>query len=221
MKYDRQIILDKVGKKGQEAIKKTSIAIVGVGGLGSVAADLLARAGMGTLVLIDGDKVDVTNLHRQSLFTEKDVGLPKVEAAKQHLQKINPDTKIITHTEFLTEKNTDILKADIIIDGLDTFPPRELIDQYAHANNIPWIHGAAIKTIGRVFVFKEKRLKDLYPYLQTTGNCAEQGILSPVNHIVASLQVMQAFKLILKETPESNLFVVDGWKGTIEKIKVN
>ena len=140
-----------LGKEGQTLLSKKTVCIVGIGALGSVSAELLTRSGMGRLILIDSDKVEESNLHRQLLYAQKDINQPKVLAARTHLESINPKIKIETHEVRLTADNISLLKSDLILDGTDNLETRFIINDYAVKNKLPWIYAGAIQTKGFIF----------------------------------------------------------------------
>ena len=147
-RYSRQRALAEIGA-GQEKIEHSVVAVVGVGALGSVAADLLTRAGVGTLILVDRDVVEESNLPRQSLYEEKDVGRSKVVAAKEKLLKVNGETDIKIHALHLNAVNIDLLgKAVIILDCTDNLQTRFLLNDFCKKEKISLIYGAAVKTTG-------------------------------------------------------------------------
>src|SRR3989338_4173756 len=146
MRYLRQIVFEKIGPKRQEILNKSKVVVVGLGALGSIAAELLARAGIGKIVLIDRDFVELSNLQRQSLYDEGDIDKPKVVVAKDKLSKINAYIDISSHFVDLEYDNVDILKSDMILDCTDNFYTRFVINDYAIKNNTPWIYAAVIGT---------------------------------------------------------------------------
>src|SRR3989344_2817250 len=168
MRYIRQEIFKEIGKIGQQKIGKSAIAIVGLGALGSVSAELLARAGISRLILIDRDVVELSNLQRQSLFDESDIGKPKALAAKEHLNKINSDVEIDFFIDDLNynninkiipiknpnnEKNNKQVKNQIslILDCTDNLESRFLINDFSTKNKIPFIYSSAVESKGYVF----------------------------------------------------------------------
>ncbi len=223
MRYSRQEVLEKIGKKGQEVLNKSTVTIVGVGALGSVAADLLARAGIGRLVLIDRDVVELTNLQRQSLYTEDDIGKPKALQAQVHLKKINSETKIDVHTEDLTEKNADLLrKGNLILDGTDNFETRFLINDWCKKIRVPWVYGAAIQEKGFVMPILPEGacFSCVFNNAKTTETCDAVGVLNTITHLVACLQVSEALKILLHEPIEQHLLSINIWDNQLNKINV-
>lgn len=154
-RYKRQIILKSIGKEGQERLKKSRIAIVGVGGLGSISAMYLASMGVGILRIVDHDVVETSNLHRQIVYTTHDLGYPKVEAAKSRLEAMNPNCKVEPISIFISPNNVkEILEGvDLVIDGLDNFSSRFIINKMCVQRNIPYVFGGVLSTIGNASTF--------------------------------------------------------------------
>jgi len=168
-RYSRHILLKEVGTKGQIQLLKAKVLLVGAGGLGCPAGLYLAAAGVGTIGIIDSDKVDLTNLQRQILHGTSDVGRPKTESAKEAIQRINPDIKVITYQERLTSQNAlDIFSQyDIIIDGSDNFPTKYLVNDAAFLTGKPYVYGGVFQFEGQASVFFPKEggpcLRCLFP----------------------------------------------------------
>jgi adenylyltransferase/sulfurtransferase len=168
-RYSRHLMLKEVGMEGQLQLLKAKILLIGAGGLGCPAAIYLAAAGVGTLGIIDSDKVDLTNLQRQILHGLADVGRPKTESAKEAIHRINPDVKVVTYTERLTPKNAlEIFKDyDIIIDGSDNFPTKYLVNDASFFTGKPYIYGGVFQFEGQASVFFPKEggpcLRCLFP----------------------------------------------------------
>jgi adenylyltransferase/sulfurtransferase len=215
--------LKQIGKQGQEALSKKSVAIVGLGALGSVSAELLVRAGVGKLVLFDHDVVELQNLQRQTLYAEKDVGRPKAEAAKRHLQRINSEAKIVGHVLNLNQENIHMLKANIVLDCTDNMETRFLINDFCLKNKIAWIHAAAVETRGNVFVILPGGpcFRCIYDKAEALEDCETAGLLSSCSAMVSSLQVTEAIKILLGKEPTKELIHVDVWRPSLEKIRVN
>jgi len=168
-RYSRNILLKEVGKNGQVRLMKAKVLLVGAGGLGCPVGLYLAAAGVGTLGIIDSDRVDLTNLQRQILHNTSDVGRPKTESAKEAIRRINPDVNVITYQERLTTQNAiDIfLDYDIIIDGSDNFPTKYLVNDASFFAEKPYVYGGVFKFEGQVSVFFPKKggpcLRCLFP----------------------------------------------------------
>jgi len=168
-RYSRNILLKEVGKNGQVRLMEAKVLLVGAGGLGCPAGLYLAAAGVGTLGIIDSDRVDLTNLQRQVLHSTCDVGRPKTESAKEAINRINPDVKVVTYQERLTPQNAiDIfLDYDIIIDGSDNFPTKYLVNDASFFTGKPYVYGGVFKFEGQLSVFFPKEggpcLRCLFP----------------------------------------------------------
>ncbi len=220
MDNSRQILL--LGKKAQQKISKAVVAIVGVGALGSVAAELLARSGVNKLILIDRDVVEESNLSRQLLYSQKDIKKVKVLAAKERLTTINPDLKIETYPLSLSFENVSMIKhANIVLDCTDNLQTRFLINDFCKKNKIFWIYAAAIKTKGYVMPISPQG-----PCLQcflneTRGEtCDQVGVLNTTTATIASLQVNLSIKFILGEKLPAELLYLDLHSATLKKITV-
>jgi molybdopterin/thiamine biosynthesis adenylyltransferase/rhodanese-related sulfurtransferase len=205
-RYSRHLLLPEVGEKGQEKLLKARVLLLGAGGLGSPAALYLGAAGVGTIGLIDADVVDSSNLQRQILHGTSMIGVPKVESAKQRLADLNPDTKIITYQERLTSENIDRIFDegwDVIVDGLDNFPTRYLVNDASVWKNIPVVHGSIFRFDGQVTTFKPRVgpcYRCLYPEpppAHLAPSCAEAGVLGILPGVVGTVQATEAIKLIL------------------------
>ncbi|WP_165980692.1 ThiF family adenylyltransferase [Macrococcus carouselicus] len=199
-RYERQIRCGAFGQKGQQLMEQATFLVIGAGALGSAVSEQLTRAGAGRLVICDMDIVEVSNLHRQSCYTEADAAdhLLKVIALKNHLQNINGDSEIFTHTEEVTSLNIEALirryTPTIVIDGTDAFSTRFLINEACHKHQIPWVYGACLGTKGTVLGIDHSGpcLKCLLLEDQSTGqDCSIAGILPPAAHLSASMQVAE------------------------------
>ena len=205
-KYSRQIVLKNVGTIGQKKILSSNVLIVGAGGLGCPIVDYLSRAGIGKIGIVDYDKVDISNIHRQSIYTLKDVGKYKVEVLKKKIIDINPDVKTKIYKNKITKKNAyKILNQfDIIVDGSDNFKTKFLLNQFANKLKKIFIAGAISKYDGHIFSFNFKRkdeacLKCFYQseVNEEVLNCETDGILGPVAGIVGNIQANEVLKYIL------------------------
>jgi adenylyltransferase/sulfurtransferase len=231
-RYQRQILLPQIGPEGQKRIAASSVAVVGVGALGSVSANLLARAGAGRLLLIDRDFLELNNLQRQVLFDEEDLreNLPKAVAAQRKLQKINSEIKIEAEPSDLNPETIDELLEgiDLVIDGTDNFETRFLLNDFSLREKIPWIYGAAVGTEGLTYVVLPGEgpcLRCLFEAAPKPGEfqtCDTAGILAPVAHAVASFQVMEALKILVgkKDEVDRRLWKIDLWKKEFRPVDV-
>jgi len=220
MKYTRQEVF--FGKQVQDFIRGVKVAIVGVGAIGSRSVDLLIRSGVEHIILIDRDVVEESNLGSQGLFFEEDVGLPKVIAAKDVLEGINPDLKTDIHFINLDHETVDLLKADLILDCTDNLEARYLINDYARKNKIPFVYASAIRDAGYVFpvLVDGPCLRCVLHNAKTTETCEASGVLNTITTLIASLQVNEALKILTKQDPERDLLYVHLRDNKIENIKV-
>ena len=228
-RYSRQILFPGIGERGQEALLQSRAAIVGCGALGSFQAAALARAGTGTLTIIDRDYVEPSNLHRQWLFEESDAeeGLPKAAAASRRIAKINSTVKVNAVIADLTAGNIEDLLggAGIILDGTDNFDTRYLINDFAVSRGIPWIYGAAVGSYGLTMPIIPGRtacLRCVYPDPPSGAQptCETAGVLNVIVSAIASLQVADALKVLTgrPEAVQSRITTMDLWSGGIRQI---
>ena len=206
-RYSRQIILKDVGPIGQKKIINSKVLVVGAGGLGCPVIDYLSRAGVGNIGIVDNDKVNISNIHRQSLYTSKDIGKFKVNSVKEKIKLINPKVKIKTFKERIDNKNIEkIFKSyDFIVDGSDNFKTKFLLNEYSLKYKKVLIVGAISKMDGHIFTFDFKNKNDpcLKCFYQTEPsddilNCEYEGILGPVAGVVGNIQAIEVLKKILK-----------------------
>ena len=204
-RYSRQIILKDIGVSGQKKLKNSKVLIVGLGGLGCPAAEYLSRAGVGTIGLIDHDKVSLSNIHRQSIFNTGDVKKYKVNVVKQRIKKVNSHIKIKSFKKKIDDFNTKrILKSfDIIIDGTDNFKSKFLINKFSKILNKIFISGAIGKFDGHIFSFdfskrKKPCLESFYQGIpDDIATCEEDGVIGTVAGVVGNIQANEAIKYIL------------------------
>ncbi|MFH1636868.1 MAG: HesA/MoeB/ThiF family protein [Candidatus Woesearchaeota archaeon] len=223
MRYSRQIIYEKLGEEKQKVIAKASATIVGCGALGSTAAELLARAGIGELKLIDRDIVEESNLQRQSLFTEADVGKSKARACETWIRAINRSVKVKAHPEELNCSNLRLLDSDIVLDCTDNIATRLLINEYCRKNSIPWIYTAVIGTTGMLLNIIPKRkycLRCVIKEVEGLDTCETRGILNTTPRALVAMQVTEALKIITKQPCEKSLVYFDLWNLKLEKVNV-
>jgi len=203
MRYDRQIKLDEVGFSGQEKLRNASVLIVGVGGLGCPTAQYLAGAGVGKIGLMDHDSVSITNLHRQVLFDEFDVGKSKALVAKEKLQRLNSEIELVALEEALTMENAEKLfnQYDLIIDGTDNFETKYLINDACILTGKPWIYASIYKNEGQLSVFNYQNgpsYRCLFPKTTRQNvSCEATGVLGVTPGILGMLQSAEALKIIL------------------------
>ena len=232
-KFSRQIVLKDIGVLGQKKIIKAKVLIVGMGGLGCPAAEYLARAGIGSLGIIDSDNVDLSNIHRQSLFNSEDLKKSKVLAAKQKIKKINPKTDIDCYKIKLNKKNclNIIKKYDFVIDGSDNFETKFLINDFCKKFKKFLVTGAISKFDGHIFTFnfKKKETPCIRNFFQeeevfdNTLNCEYEGVLGTVAGIVGIFQANEILKKILSIGKDLNgyILILDLLNLNFRKVKLN
>ena len=227
-RFSRQIRFAPFGAEGQKNLSDATAVIVGCGALGTVQASLLARAGAGTIHLIDRDYVEESNLQRQLLYSEADArqGLPKAEAARRHLLDANSEIRIEAHVSDLNPENVDDLLsgANVILDGTDNFETRYLINDYSVREGVPWIYGAAVGSYGIVMPVlpgDSACFRCVYPEppMGAQPTCETAGVLGPVTSLIGSLQAMEAIKMLSgrSESVRRKIFTADLWHGPIRE----
>lgn len=231
-KFSRQIILKNIGALGQKKIREAKVLIIGMGGLGCPAAEFLTRSGIGTLGIVDHDRVSLSNIHRQTLYTEKNVNKSKVKIAKKKLNEINPKTKINIFNYKLNKiKFNKIIKNyDYIVDGTDNFESKFLINDISLDYKKFLVVGAISKFDGHIFSFDFKNknspsLRDFYQEEVVTDeilNCEYDGILGTVAGIVGTIQANEILKKILNigENLNGFILILDLLNLDIRKIKL-
>ena len=231
-RYSRQIVLKDVGPTGQKKIIKSKVLVVGAGGLGCPVIDYLSRAGVGNIGIVDNDKVNISNIHRQSLYNSKDIGKFKVNVVKQKIKLINPQVKIKTYKVRIEEKNIEkIFKSyDFIVDGSDNFKTKFLLNKYCLNHKKILIVGAISKMDGHVFTFNFKNKNDpcLKCFYQAEPsddvlNCEYEGILGPVAGIVGNIQAIEILKKILSLNKKSDnkILILDLLNLNFRKVQFN
>jgi len=229
-RYSRQIILKNVGIIGQKKINNSKVLIVGGGGLGCPIADYLSRAGVGTIAIADFDKINLSNIHRQSLFDSKDIGKYKVDIIKKKIKTINSFIKIKTYKKKITEKNLNIIikNFDIIVDGSDNFKTKFLLNKYSIKYKKILVVGAISKFDGHVFTFDFKNnetpcLKCFYQSEPSDEilNCEAEGIMGPVAGIIGNIQANEILKKILKigQDLNKNILIINLLTLNFRKVK--
>jgi len=204
-RYSRHMLIPEVGEQGQFKLLDSKVLLIGAGGLGSPAAYYLAAAGVGTLGIIDADVVDESNLQRQILHNTKRIGQYKAESARESIEALNPDVKVVTYIDILDETNVARIIADydVVVDGTDNFPTRYLLNDAALRANIPVVHGSVFRFEGQLTVFKPYDgpcYRCLYPEPPPAAlapSCAEAGVLGVLPGIIGLLQATETIKLLL------------------------
>ena len=230
-RYSRQILLPDVGEAGQKKLLAAKVLVIGLGGLGSPVAEYLVRAGVGTLGIVDSDSVEVSNLHRQTLFNAEDIGKKKTAAAQAYLHKINPDVLIIPHDLRLKSNNimAIINDYDVVVDGSDNYPTRYLINDACVLSNKILVHGAFLRFEGQVTVIKPRKgpcFRCLFPEPPPNGavpSCQEAGVLGALAGVIGSIMAAEALKLIIGigESLVGELLVFDSLGMNFRKVKIS
>ncbi len=230
LRYSRQILLPQVGIAGQERLLATRALIVGAGGLGSPAAIYLAAAGVGRLVIADDDTVELSNLQRQILHHQSDIGRDKVASAQDTLTAINPEVEVTPVAERLQGSRLEraVNEADVVLDCSDNFATRFAVNQACINQRTPLVSGAAVRLEGQVAVFIPGRPDSpCYGCLYREGEepdqtCSENGVLSPLVGIIGSLQALEAVKVVLSlgEDLCGRLIVFDAFHHEWRSLKV-
>ena len=231
-RFSRQIVLKNIGILGQKKIIQSKVLIIGMGGLGCPVAEFLTRAGVGSLGIVDYDKVTLSNIHRQSLYNNNDLNKFKVSIAEKKLKKINPKVKIVCHKVKLSENNFNkIAKSyNYIVDGSDNFKTKFLINDFCLKSNKFLVTGAISKFDGHIFTFNfKKKTPCLRCFFQEDKisddilNCEYEGILGTVANIIGSIQANEILKKILNIGKNLNGFILilDLLNLNFRKVKLN
>lgn len=228
-RYIRQITYGKIGEEGQERLRNARAAVIGLGAVGSRAAELLARSGVGNLRLVDRDSVYWSNLPRMSLYTETDAveELPKAAAAARHLQQINSEVRIEALNEDVNNRNVDqiLSGADVVIDGTDNSETKFLLGEACRSLRIPWIYSMVVGSAGRTQNFLPE---DGWPCLRCTMNydgakdaltCLTEGVLSSTTALIASAAASEAVKILVKSPAvRREMLYIDDWNNIFRKV---
>jgi molybdopterin-synthase adenylyltransferase len=229
-RYSRQIRFEPIGAEGQRQLSRSRVVLAGCGALGSVSGSLLVRAGVGALRIIDRDFVELDNLQRQMLFDEDDVrsGLPKAEAARKKLARVNSSVQLDACVADITPQNAAELLGgcDLILDATDNFETRGLINDFAVKTDTPWIYAAVVASEGRTMTVIPGRtlclrcVFDEPPQAGALPTCETAGVIGPAVTAVASFQVAEALKLLMGRTQElrTGLLALDVWSGTFRTL---
>jgi len=231
-RFSRQIVLRDIGVLGQKKILSSKVLIIGVGGLGSPVAEFLSRAGVGSVGIVDDDKVSLSNLHRQSLYDTYDIGKFKVNVARDKIKRINPNTKITTYKTRLNKINFKkiISNYDYIVDGSDNFATKFLLNDLCLKFKKTLIVGAISKFDGHIFTFNFKNKKNscLRCFFQETEisddllNCESEGIIGTVAGIVGNIQANEVLKKILNigVNLDGHILILDLLNLNFRKVKI-
>ena len=221
-RYSRQEILPFIKKAGQQKIERATVAIVGLGAIGSTACELLVRAGCQNLIIIDRDLVEESNLQRQLLYSQKDLGKSKALAAKKRLLEINHHVKITEYPLNLSGRNVSLLgQANLILDCTDNLKTRFLINDFCKKGKKVWIYASAIQSEGYVLLIKESDAC-LRCFLTDVSlpTCETQGVLSTLTTTIAALQITTAIKYLINPTTPQHLYYINIWTPSIKQLSI-
>lgn len=219
LRYSRQIMLPEIDAEGQQRLADARVLIIGLGGLGSSSSVYLAAAGVGHLILVDFDEVDISNLQRQIVHATNDIGRLKVDSAKQHLLELNPEIQITTINHKVEDNvlEEQVKAATVVLDCSDNFQTRFAINEACVKHKIPLVSGAAIRFEAQVSVFNSKhKLSPCYQCLygvetEVEQTCTTNGVISPLLGIVGSIQACETMKIIMGigKTLQGRLLILD------------
>ncbi len=227
-RYSRQELFAGIGRAGQERIRDSRVAVVGCGALGSALAEMITRAGVGSLTVIDRDFVEASNLQRQSLFDEEDAarGMPKAAAAEAKLRRINSEVEVRGVVADLSAENAEELLrgSQIILDGTDNFETRFLLNDVCLRGGVPWVYGACVGSYGLALLVRPRVspcLRCLLEEMPAPGSgptCDTAGVVSPIVHVIAGIQAGEALKVLAgrEEALLPGIVTVDLWAGQFE-----
>lgn len=226
-RYSRQTLLPEIGPAGQKRLAKGHAVVIGCGALGTNSLSFLARAGVGRITIIDRDVVDITNLQRQTLFEEADVGRAKAKVAEERISRINSDIEVSSTVAEINAGTIErLLKgADVVVDATDNMETRFIVNDACVKHGIPWIYGGAVGVSGMVLAVVPEGpcLRCVFRSLPEPGElptCDTAGILNTLPAAVSALQVTEAFKVLLGKPTTEELLVIDVWTPDIQRIKV-
>ena len=231
-RYSRQIRFAPIGEAGQQRLQSSRVLVVGLGALGSVAADQIIRAGVGFVRLVDRDFVELSNLQRQSLFDEEDIrsNLPKAAAAEAKLRRVNSSVQIEARVDDVNPANIEdyIADVDLVLDALDNFETRFVINDACAKHRKPWIYTAAVGSYGLVMPILPgttpclRCLLGNLPAPGTSATCETAGVIAPITHVIASIQVAEALKFLTGNLDAADIRLIsyDIWSHRFQRIDV-
>lgn len=227
IRYSRHIIIPEIGIKGQEKIKNSRVCVIGAGGLGNICLAYLAGSGVGTIGVIDYGNIELSNLHRQIIYSTNDIGVSKTKKVCFFLKGINPEVKIVTYDKKIEKNNlSDIVKNyDVVVDCTDNFDARFLINETCYKLKKPYVFGAVYRFEGQVSFFEPYLgacLRCLYKENEPQNFiCAEEGVLGPVASSVGSIQATEVLKFILGlEVLKNKLLIMDFLKNVFNLVEI-
>ena len=235
LRYSRHILLDEIGIEAQQRLIDATVLIIGAGGLGSPAAFYLASAGIGRIMLADGDDVDLTNLQRQILHRSDRIGMPKVESGKLTLAALNPHVEIVALPRLQDAASGDaamgeaVGRADVVLDCSDNFATRHAVNRWCVTHRVPLVSGAAIRFDGQLAVFDARDAQSpcyncLFPEADDVEEvlCSQLGVFAPLTGMIGTMQAGQALQIVggFGEPLVGTLLLVDGRTMAVSRVKV-
>lgn len=230
-RYSRHIILPQIGGTGQEKLLSSKVLIIGAGGLGSPAALYLAAAGVGSIGIVDGDKVDLTNLQRQVIHNTQDLGIEKVKSAEEKIKAINPDVNVYTYPEWLNAGNIRSITRhyQFVIDGTDNFPAKFLVNDACYFEKVPFSHAGILRFDGQLITVipdESACYRCIFPAPPPRGvipSCAQAGVLGVLAGVIGLLQATEAIKYILGigDLLINTLLIYNALKMEFRKVSLN
>lgn len=222
-RYRRQILVKKIGANGQKVLRTKQVTIIGGGGLGSNSANLLVRMGIGSITIIDNDLVDITNLHRTSVFSEQDIGKSKALILQERLQQVNSEVHVKGLNKKVTLENIDSLvkDADLLIDGTDNVPVRMLVNKTSIQHDIPWVYAGVYETVGMVMGILPKKTPCFQCITQNIPQetTQELPVLGSLPATIAAIQCNETIKILLGEQPKG-LLIYDVWNQCYDVLEI-
>ena len=231
-RYSRQELFEGIGRDGQARIRSSRVVVVGCGALGSSLAEMMVRAGVGGLTVIDRDYVEESNLQRQSLFTEEDAArsLPKATAAEAHLRKLNSEVEVRGVIADLAPENAGVMLAgaDLVLDGTDNFETRFLVNDVCVREGIPWVYGACVGSYGLALLVRPRQspcLRCVLEEMPAPGSgptCDTAGVVAPIVQVIAGIQAAEGLKVLAGRTESllPGIVSVDLWRGHFEVVQL-
>lgn len=220
-RYFRQLLLPEIGTEGQSRLSRSTVLVIGAGGLGSAVIPYLAAAGVGRLIICDHDTVNLTNLNRQTLYTTADLGAPKAATAAERVRAVNPQVHVDVCEGFRASNCHELVsRTDVVVDCTDNFATRLLIDEACATAGVPWVFGAVEGFTGMVGVMHGRRLTEIFPDVTDEGR-GPVGILGAVPGVVGALQALECIKIIvgMPHLPTGTLMCVDFKTLTFQTIE--
>lgn len=228
-RYSRQVVLEKIGEEGQDKISNAEVLVIGAGALGSTISEGLTRAGVGKITVVDRDFVELSNLQRQTLYEEDDIGKAKAEVAVEHLQKINSDITLEYEVIDVSSNNIERLVKgkDIVLDGTDNLKTRFIINDACVKHNIPWIYSAVLQTYGMNLNILPndgpclRCMIDSLPTPDSMETCATAGVLFSIPRIIGDIASTEAVKYIVTDDFRRTLLTFDVWDNEHQYIQIS